>query len=103
LGSIHAEGMKFGEVTSVDGVLFYSSSMSGILGLGYGEISVNHLPTFVDISSLTDKSFAFYLHNNPEKSFLTIPGHDLSAKNTEFTFHNVVEKGYWNLNLTAIK
>jgi hypothetical protein len=58
--------------------------MSGILGLGYGNISVDKLPTFVESSNLVDKSFAFYLHSNPEKSFMTMPGYEHTAKVSEF-------------------
>ena len=54
--------MGFGEISEVTGASFYASEMSGILGLGYGSISVNHLKTFVDSSDLSDKSFAFYLN-----------------------------------------
>jgi len=53
--------------------------MSGILGLAYGSISVDNLPTFLDTSSLTDKSFAFYLHDLSEQSYLTIPGYEGEA------------------------
>jgi len=77
--------------------------MSGILGLGYGSISVQKLPTFIDSSDLTDKSFAFYLHLNPEKSYITIPGFDPSAKTSDFHYHDVVEQRYWGLNLTGLK
>jgi hypothetical protein len=62
--------------------------MSGILGLAYGSISVDSLPTFVDTSDLTDKSFAFYLHNNPDLSYMTIPGFEETAYNGEMQFHN---------------
>jgi len=55
--------MGFGEVTAVSGVSFLASQMSGILGLAYGSISVDGLPTFMEASSLTDKSFSFYLHD----------------------------------------
>jgi hypothetical protein len=58
--------MGFGEVKSVSGVTFYVSQMDGIVGLGYGSISVDGLPTWLDSSDLEDKSFGFYLHNNPE-------------------------------------
>jgi len=68
--------MKFGEITSVSGLAFYVSQLSGILGLAYDSISVGHLPTFLDESKLTDKSFSFYLHNVPEQSFMTLPGYD---------------------------
>jgi saccharopepsin len=48
LGDATTANFGFGEVTSVSGVAFYASQMSGILGLGYGSISVDHLPTFID-------------------------------------------------------
>jgi hypothetical protein len=53
--------------------------MSGILGLAYNTISVDKLPTFIDSSNEKDKSFAFYLHENPEQSYLTLPGFDAAA------------------------
>jgi cathepsin D len=77
--------------------------MSGILGLAYGSISVDHLPTFIDTSDLTDKSFAFYLHNNPDLSYMTIPGYEQSAFNGEMQFHNVAEQKYWSLQFTSMQ
>jgi len=62
IGDIAAP-MGFGEVTSVSGVSFYASSMSGIIGLAYNSISVDKLDTFMDLSNLQDKSFSFYLHD----------------------------------------
>jgi cathepsin D len=75
--------------------------MSGILGLAYGSISVDGLPTFIDSSDLKDKSFAFYLHENPDKSFMTLPGYEESAKDGDFQYHNVIEEKYWSLNFTG--
>lgn len=94
--------MAFAEITNVDGLAFYTSQLCGILGLAYGTISINKLPTFVDSSDLSDKSFAFYMHLNPEKSFMTIPGYEESAMNGNFQFHNVVEERYWSLKLTGL-
>lgn len=95
--------MKFGEITHVKGAAFYASKLSGILGLAYDTISVNHLPTFLDSSSLDDKSFSFYLALNPEESFMTIPGYDEEKmKDRDFTYHNVVEKRYYSLNITSV-
>jgi len=65
LGGVSAP-MGFGEVKSVSGVTFYVSQMDGIVGLAYGSISVDGLPTWLDSTDLEDKSFGFYLHNNPE-------------------------------------
>jgi hypothetical protein len=96
--------MSFGEIESVSGVAFYASQMSGILGLAYDTISVDHLPTFVDSTDLVDKSFAFHLHENPEVSSMTLPGYDKELVGAEeFVFHKVVEKRYYSLNLTAVR
>lgn len=96
--------MQFGEIEAVSGASFYASQMSGILGLAYNTISVDHLPTFIDSSNLTDKSFSFYLHENPEASYMTIPGYDMEATNgLEFQFHNVVEEKYYSLPLTGLR
>jgi hypothetical protein len=102
-GDANAASFAFGEVTSVSGVSFYVSQMAGILGLAYRSISVDALPVFIDSSDLTDKSFAFYLHNNPELSYMTVPGYDESLLNgQEFTFHDVVEQKYWGLEFTSM-
>jgi hypothetical protein len=103
LGDIYSENFAFGEVTSVSGVAFYASQMSGILGLGYQSISVDNLATFVDSDDLTDKSFSFYLNLNPEASYMVIPGYEESAMNSEWTFHNVAEERYWSLQFTSMK
>jgi len=103
LGDWSSENFGFGEVLEVKGAAFYASQMSGILGLAYGSISVDKLPTFVDSSDLTDKSFAFYLHNLPEESYMTIPGYETSAMNGEMQFHNVAEQKYWSLNFTSMQ
>jgi hypothetical protein len=76
--------------------------MSGILGLGYGSISVDSLPTFIDTSDLTDKSFAFYLNANPTESFMTIPGYEESAMLGAMQFHDVAEQKYWSLNFSSM-
>ena len=77
--------------------------MSGILGLAYDTISVDKLPTFVDQSDLADKSFSFVLKNNPEESYITMPGYDEQlVGNNQFTYHNVVEQRYYSLKLDSI-
>jgi len=92
--------MGFGEVTSVSGVSFDASKMSGILGLAYKSISVDGLDTFMDLSTLTDKSFSFYLKDTTEDSYMIIPGMD-SEGYTTIDKHTVVEQKYWALNLAG--
>lgn len=93
--------MGFGEVTSVSGISFIASQMSGILGLAYNTISVDHLDTFMDLTNLTDKSFAFYLKDTSEESYMTIPGMDSEGFDTIET-HKVVEQKYWALQLNSV-
>jgi hypothetical protein len=93
--------MTFGEVYKVSGVTFYVSPMDGILGLAYDQISVNNLPTWLMSTDLEDKSFGFVLHNNPEESYMTVPGFETDGYTLKGT-HNVIEQTYWNLNLQSI-
>jgi len=92
--------MGFGEVTSVSGASFQVSKMSGILGLAYKSISVDNLDTFMDLTNLTDKSFTFYLHTNPDESYMTVPGME-SENYMAIDKHNVVEQKYWALKLDS--
>lgn len=101
LGEVSAE-MGFGEVKSVSGVTFYVSQMDGILGLAYDSISVDKIPTFMTSASVADKSFGFFLHNNPEQSYMTMPGFEYDNV-TLIATHNVIEKTYWNVNLTSLR
>lgn len=93
--------MGFGEVTKASGASFIASKMSGILGLAYKSISVDNLDTFIDLSSLTDKSFSFYLHSNPDESYMIIPGMEAEGYTT-IDKHTVVEQKYWALQLKTI-
>jgi len=93
--------MGFGEVTSVSGMSFIASQMSGILGLAYKSISVDGLDTFMDLSTLKDKSFSFYLHDTSAQSYMVIPGMD-SENYTTVQSHKVVEEKYWALKLDSV-
>lgn len=93
--------MGFGEITSASGVSFLASKMSGIIGLAYDTISVNKLPTWMDLNTLSDKSFTFFLHSNPTKSYLAFPGQAVEGYGAA-QVHKVVDERYWALNLTAV-
>lgn len=42
----------------------------------------------MDASDLKEKTFAFYLHLNPDKSYMTLPGYDKNAmKGQDWKFH----------------
>jgi hypothetical protein len=76
--------------------------MSGIIGLAFDTISVDKLPTWLSSSSLKDKSFSFYLHSNPDKSYMVIPGMDSEGFET-IEKHPVVEAKYWALQFNSFQ
>ena len=101
VGDISAT-MSFGEIQHVKGSTFLVSQMDGILGLAYDQISVDKLPTFMSSTDLSEKSFAFYLKDKSEESYMTIPGIDDSLAQEEIATHNVIEQSYWNVNFTKL-
>ena len=94
--------MSFGEIQKVKGSTFLVSQMDGIIGLGYDQISVDKLPTFIESSDLSEKSFSFYMKTNPEESYMVIPGIDEELGLTEIAKHDVIEQTYWNVNFTKM-
>jgi hypothetical protein len=95
--------MSFGEIQSVKGKTFLVSKMDGIIGLGFDQISVDKLPTFMSATTdIEDKSFAFYLKNAPEESYMSMPGIDADAGLTKIAQHKVIEETYWNLNFAKM-
>ena len=91
--------MSFGEIKKVDGKTFLVSKMDGILGLAFGNISVDKLPVFMDAVDIEDRSFAMYLKNLPDESYMTLPGIDESLGLEKVGTHNVIEETYWNLHI----
>lgn len=53
-------------------------------------------------TNMKDKSFSFYLKNNPEQSYMMIPGYETEGF-TEVGKHDVIEQTYWNLNLVSMQ
>merc|ERR1719482_2049373 len=93
--------MGFGEITKVNGPTFYVSQMDGIVGLAYDQISVNGIPTFMTASDAKSKSFSFYMHNNPEESYMLMGGYETDGYDLVMK-HKVVEKSYWNVKLDSM-
>lgn len=104
MGDATAAQMTLGEIKKTSGAMFLVSQLDGILGLAYDTISVNKLPVFIQDSDLTEHTFSFYLHDNPEASYMEIPGIDeTEGKFTKIETHKVAQEGYWSLNLTGLK
>jgi len=101
-GDISAS-MGFGEIQKVKGSTFLISQMDGIIGLAFDTISVDSLPTFMDVTdSLPEKTFSFYMHNNPEGSYMVMPGVDEDLGLTQKAVHDVIEETYWNVNFASM-
>jgi len=96
VGDICAE-MGFGEVQKVKGATFLVSQMDGIIGLAFDTISVDSLPTWIEQTDLEEKSFSFYLENNPEESYMVVPGIDEERNLNVIKEHAVIEETYWNV------
>lgn len=95
--------MGFGEIQHAKGSTFLISKMDGIIGLGFDTISVDTLPTFMSATTdIEDKSFAFYMKNNPDTSYMTMPGIDESLGLEEIATHKVIEETYWNLDFAKM-
>jgi phytepsin len=89
MGDAVAAEMTFGEITKTKGAMFLVSQLDGILGLGYPTISVDKLNVFIDESNLKEHTFSFYLHDNPDQSYMMIPGQDEDAKFKKVAEHKV--------------
>ena len=94
--------MGFGEIQSVKGATFLVSQMDGIIGLAFDTISIDGLPTFMESTDLAEKTFSFYMKNNPEQSYMVIPGIDESLELEEMAVHDVIEETYWNVNFAKM-
>ena len=88
VGDDIAARMSFGEIQSVKGSTFLISQMDGIIGLAFDTISVDGLPTFMDNVSLPEKTFSFYMHNNPTPSYMVMPGIDESLGLEQIAVHD---------------
>ena len=82
--------MGFGEIKKVKGKTILTIQMDLINGLGYDQISGDKLPTFIESSSLPEKSFSFDMKNHPEESYMAISGIDEELGLTEMESHDVI-------------
>jgi hypothetical protein len=60
------------------------------------------MKTFIDSTTHTDKSFSIYLHNNPEESYMAIPGYD-SLNWQKISTHRVIRDNAWVVDIDAIQ
>jgi len=101
IGNLTTRNFTFAEVTSSRGIAFWFGKFDGILGLGFQNISVMHLPLWFESlvnENHLNKSFSIYL--SPEGGEITFGGFDRRKFEGDLKYFSVIEQNYWMVNLT---
>jgi len=114
IGDVDIEGYTFAEVDNTKGfgVAWYAGHFDGICGMGWDDISVDHVKTplraLVDSKKLGANAFAFYLGSGGAAGELVLGGVDPAHYTGDFDYHPVIETapgktGYWALKMDDAK
>lgn len=106
MGGLVVKDQIFAEVTDVSGLgaAYKMGKFDGILGLAFGVLSVNKVPTAFDnlVSQglVTNAEFAFYLGNSAlDKGELTLGGTDPAHYTGSITYVPLLAATYWEITL----
>jgi len=110
IGDLKISNFTFAHVDDVLGLgsLYTqpSSSFDGILGLGFGSLSVGQVPTVMQAlnasGQLQEPVFGFFLGDN-EDGQLVLGGVDPAYYRGNFSFVPVISAGYWEIAMDEIK
>jgi len=109
VGEVCVDGLLFAEAVKEPGVAFLAGKFDGILGFGYPQISVNHIPPFfqraVETGKIAKAEFAFYLAKDATASpggELTLGGVDSKYYTGDFTYTPVTIPGYWQFGVQSL-
>lgn len=98
--------MGFSEMTTLT-LQFAVAKMDGIMGMGFPEIAMNKLTPFMVLlknqKKIDTNVVQFALEHTGEESDMTIGGEDSTKTSEPFTYHNVIQKGYWMINIDSVK
>jgi len=96
----------FAEATHEPGLAFLAAKFDGILGMGFPQISVNHItPPFhsmIEQGVVEAPVFGFWLNRDPngeEGGELTLGGSDPNHYSGEVTYVPVDREGYWEVTM----
>merc|ERR1712048_1173278 len=114
LGDIDITDYTFAEVNNTKGLgpAWAAGHFDGICGMGWDDISVDHVKTplraLVDSKKLASNAFAFYLRSGGAKGELVLGGVDPAHYTGDFAYTPVIDmvpgkKGYWTLTMDDIK
>ncbi|CAM6046890.1 unnamed protein product [Sphagnum compactum] len=107
LGDLTVKGQVFAEATKEPGLVFVAAKFDGILGLGFEEISVNHVTpiwyNMLDQGLVTEPVFSFWLNRDATDEEhggeLVFGGVDPKHFTGEHVYTPVTHKGYWQFNM----
>merc|ERR1712050_53893 len=108
VGSVTVPNLLFAEAVKEPGVAFIAAHFDGILGFGYPDISVNHMPPFFQAALaagvIKEAKFAFYLEKSGSTGGeLSLGGVDSSKYTGDFTYTPITIKGYWQFDVSEVK
>jgi len=114
IGDVEIPNYTFAEVNNVKGLgtMWLVGKLDGICGLGWDDISVDHVETplraLVNTGKLAEPVFAFYLGSGGASGELVLGGVDPNHYSGDFTYTPVIDmvpgkKGYWTLAMDDIK
>jgi len=110
VAGVKAMHQIFAEAVKEPGIAFVASKFDGILGMGYPQISVNHIPPVFNQmfaqGAVPKNQFSFYLNRDPnaaEGGELALGGVDTSKFQGNFTYHNVTRQGYWQIKMDGMQ
>jgi len=114
MGAITVPDYTFAEVNNVKGLgpMWLAGKLDGICGMGWDDISVDHVETplraLVNSGKLGERVFAFYLGSGGATGELVLGGVDRDHYTGDFTYTPVIDmapgkKGYWTFAMDDIK
>jgi len=114
IGDVAVPHYTFAEVNNVKGLgtMWLVGKLDGICGLGWDDISVDHVETplraLVNSGKLAEPVFAFFLGSGGAAGELVLGGVDSAHYTGDFAYTPVIDmvpgkKGYWTLAMDDIK
>ena len=106
---LEVAGQTFGEAVSEPGLTFVGAKMDGILGMGFGDIAVNGVPTpfdnLVDQGAVSQPVFSFWMNRDPdaaEGGELVLGGMDPAHYVGKHVWAPVTKEGYWQFDMDGL-